>query len=150
MEREIQRGHGGGAGRVRWWRDCAFLFQVLLKSTLTHGEGRPRRFPPNNEQVGRGVGGSQPGEGGLGHPTRAPNISCLKFPERQYSKKFFFGKQYLLRAEGVADRTYKGKLSLLFLSLGTHLDTRCLNYCPAQLLRFCMEIWVSHGTLICL
>jgi hypothetical protein len=27
----------------------AFPFQVLLKPTLTHGEGRPRRFPPNNE-----------------------------------------------------------------------------------------------------
>jgi hypothetical protein len=47
-------------------REHAFLFQVLLKPTLTHGEGRPWRFPPNNEQVGRGMGVSQPGEGGLG------------------------------------------------------------------------------------
>jgi hypothetical protein len=30
--------------------------------------GRPRRFPPNNERVGRGMGGSQAGEGGLTHP----------------------------------------------------------------------------------
>jgi hypothetical protein len=30
-----------------------------------------------------------------------------------------------------ADPTYKGKLSFLFLSLGAHLDTKCLNYCPA-------------------
>jgi hypothetical protein len=30
--------------------------------------GRPRRFPPNNEQVMKGMGGSQPGEGGLSHP----------------------------------------------------------------------------------
>jgi hypothetical protein len=37
-------------------RECAFLFHVLLKSTLTHREGRPKRFPPNNEQVGRGMG----------------------------------------------------------------------------------------------
>jgi hypothetical protein len=43
-----------------------FLFQLLLKPT--HGEGRPKRFSPNNELVGRGMGGSQPGEGGLGHP----------------------------------------------------------------------------------
>jgi hypothetical protein len=49
-------------------REHAFLFQVLLKPTVTHGEGRPRRFPPNNERVGRGVDGSQPGAGGLDHP----------------------------------------------------------------------------------
>jgi hypothetical protein len=27
--------------------------RVLLKPILHHVEGRPRRFPPNNEQVGR-------------------------------------------------------------------------------------------------
>jgi hypothetical protein len=52
----------------RRWREPAVLFQVLLKPALTHGEGRPRRFPPDNEGVQRGVGGSQPGEGGLGYP----------------------------------------------------------------------------------
>jgi hypothetical protein len=38
-----------GAGRIFWPRERAFLFQVILKPTLTHGEGWPRRFPPNNE-----------------------------------------------------------------------------------------------------
>jgi hypothetical protein len=50
-------------------RECVlFLFQVFLKPTLPQGEGRPRRNPSNNEPVGRGMGGSQPGSGGLGHP----------------------------------------------------------------------------------
>jgi hypothetical protein len=57
-----------GAVGVCQQSEHAFLFQVLLKPTVTHGEGRPRRFPPNKEGVGRGMGGSQPGEGGLGHP----------------------------------------------------------------------------------
>jgi hypothetical protein len=57
-----------GAGGGCWQREHAFLFQVLLKPTLTHREGKPRRFPSNNEQVGRGMGSSQPGEGGLGQP----------------------------------------------------------------------------------
>jgi hypothetical protein len=47
-ERETQREHGGvqveTAGRER-----ACLFQVLLKPALTHGKGRPRGVPPNNE-----------------------------------------------------------------------------------------------------
>jgi hypothetical protein len=46
--------HGGGAGGVHRQREHAFLFQVLLKPTLIHREGRLRRFPPNNEQVGMG------------------------------------------------------------------------------------------------
>jgi hypothetical protein len=58
---------GRGASGVHQQREHAFLFQVLLKPTLTHGEGRPRRFSPNNERVGRGMGSSQPGVGGLGH-----------------------------------------------------------------------------------
>jgi hypothetical protein len=41
------------AGGVCWQRKDAFLFQVLFKPTLTQREGSPRRFPPNNEQVGR-------------------------------------------------------------------------------------------------
>jgi cell wall-associated NlpC family hydrolase len=36
---------------------------VHLKPIVTHGEGRPRRFPPKNEQVRRGMGSSQPGAG---------------------------------------------------------------------------------------
>jgi hypothetical protein len=44
-----------------------FLFQVLLKPILIHQEGPPRRFPTNNDWVGRGMGGSQAEEGGLGH-----------------------------------------------------------------------------------
>jgi hypothetical protein len=30
-------------------------------------EGRPRRFPPNDEGVEKDTGGFQPGEGGLAH-----------------------------------------------------------------------------------
>jgi hypothetical protein len=41
--------------------------------------------------------------------------------------------------QGAEDSTYKGKLSLLFLSLEAHLDTRCLNCCPAKS-RFLMEL----------
>jgi hypothetical protein len=67
-----------GAGGVCRQKEWTFLFQVLLKPTLIHGEGKPRRFPPNNERVERGMGGFQPGEGSLGHPrepTCAPNFS---------------------------------------------------------------------------
>jgi hypothetical protein len=63
-----------------WWatmespnRERAFLYQVP-----SLWEGRPRRFPPNNEWVGRGMGSSQPGEGGLAiprQPTWATNFS---------------------------------------------------------------------------
>jgi hypothetical protein len=38
-----------GIGGVCWQREHAFLLQVLLKPTLTHREGRLRRFPPSNE-----------------------------------------------------------------------------------------------------
>jgi hypothetical protein len=75
-----------GAGGVRWQRESAFLFHMFLKPTLIHGEGRPRRFPSNNESVGNRMGSSQPDAGGLGHP-RATYISpklfllsCLKVP----------------------------------------------------------------------
>jgi hypothetical protein len=64
---KVRKGNTKGA----WWgplAESAFPFQVLLKPTLTHEVGRPRGFPPNNEQVGRDMGDSQPGEGGLGHP----------------------------------------------------------------------------------
>jgi hypothetical protein len=92
-----------------------------------------------------------------GQPTWPQTFSTSSLlqtpPERQYSKKFFLWGgcwrgavhlQYLLRADTLvspraADPTYKVKLSPLFLSLGAHLDTKCLNYCPAQL-RFLMEI----------
>jgi hypothetical protein len=65
---KMQGEHGGVQVGVCEQREHAFLFQVLLKLTLTQGEGRPRRFPPNNEGVGRGLGGSQPGAGVLDHP----------------------------------------------------------------------------------
>jgi hypothetical protein len=44
------KGEWWGAGGVCWEREreSVFLCQVLLKPTLTHGEGRPRRFPPGN------------------------------------------------------------------------------------------------------
>jgi hypothetical protein len=48
-----------GAGGICQQIELAFLFQVLLKCTLTCGEGRPRKFPPNNEQVCRGMGHRQ-------------------------------------------------------------------------------------------
>jgi hypothetical protein len=45
-----------------------FSFSGAFKTYTNSWEGRPRRFPPNEEPVGRGMSGSQPGEGGLGHP----------------------------------------------------------------------------------
>jgi hypothetical protein len=48
-------------------RAC-FSFSGAFKSYTTSWEGRPRRFPPNNEQAGRGLGGSQPGKCGQVHP----------------------------------------------------------------------------------
>jgi hypothetical protein len=42
--------------------------QVLLKLMLIYGKGGTRWVPSNNQQVGRDMGGSQPGEGGLGCP----------------------------------------------------------------------------------
>jgi hypothetical protein len=74
-----------GAGGVCWQREHAFPFQVLLKPSLIRGEGRPRRFPPNNEHVGRGMGGSQLGAspGDLQEPqtfaaSRLPH-TCLAY-----------------------------------------------------------------------
>jgi hypothetical protein len=54
--------------RARWGTECAFLLQMHLKPTLTHAEGRCRRFLSNNEQVGRSKSDFQPGDGCLGHP----------------------------------------------------------------------------------
>jgi hypothetical protein len=56
-----------GAGGVCQQRESPFSFQVPLKPTLPHGRAGPGGSP-NNERVGRGMGGSQPCEGGLGHP----------------------------------------------------------------------------------
>jgi hypothetical protein len=53
---------------------------VHLKPIVTHGEGRPRRFPPNKEGIGRGMGSSQAHEAGLGHPCAiylSPNLFQL-------------------------------------------------------------------------
>jgi hypothetical protein len=55
-----------GTGGVSRQREHAFLFQVPLNPTLMRGWAQ--EFPPNNERVGRGMGGSQPGEDGLAHP----------------------------------------------------------------------------------
>jgi hypothetical protein len=134
--------------------------QVLLKPMITYGKGQTRWFKFNNQWVGRSMDGSWPGEGGLGHPQATylnPKLflllACLKIPLRNNIPKYsflgvadIFSVYYEL--QGMADPTYKGKLSLLFLSLGAHLDTKCLNYCPAQL-RFLMESWVAHGNLVC-
>jgi hypothetical protein len=58
------KGAWWGAGGVWQQRRHAFLFQVLLKPTLTHGEGRLSRFSPNNE-----LPKQFPARwGGLGHP----------------------------------------------------------------------------------
>jgi hypothetical protein len=77
---KVRKGNTKGAqwvaGRVHWQSECAFLFQVLLKPTLT--QGRPRRSPPNNEWDVRGMGGSPSGEGGLGHP-QAISMSPKRF-----------------------------------------------------------------------
>jgi hypothetical protein len=43
------KGAWWGTGGVPLAERVCFLFQVLLKPTLTHEEGRPRRFPPNSE-----------------------------------------------------------------------------------------------------
>jgi hypothetical protein len=76
-------------------------------------------------------------------------LACLNFPMRdKILKKCFWGcwgvgvlffSESASSWQGSADPTYKGKLFLLLLSLGAHLDTGCLNYCPAQS-RSLMEI----------
>jgi hypothetical protein len=94
--------------------------------------------PISNEW--RGGGWSGPSLDNLHESQTFSTSSLLQvLPERQYSKKFFFGvaegsgpsSVSALSRQRMADPTYKGK-SLLFLSLGAHLDTRCPNYCPAQ------------------
>jgi hypothetical protein len=66
---------------------------------------------------------------------------------RDWSSLFLLN---LLQADkGQQTLPTRGIASLLFLSLGTHLDTRCLNYYPAQS-RFFMEIYVVHRDLVCL
>jgi hypothetical protein len=56
-----------GTGRVHRQKGC-FSFSGAFKTYTTPWEGRPSRFPPRNELVGRGKGGSQPGESSLAHP----------------------------------------------------------------------------------
>jgi hypothetical protein len=49
---KVRKGNTGSmvsADGVHRQKENAFLFQVILKPILAHGEGRPRRFPPNNE-----------------------------------------------------------------------------------------------------
>jgi hypothetical protein len=71
-------------------REHAFLFQVPLKPTLPHGEGRPTMFAPSNEGVERGMAGSQADEGGLVHspgnlhePQSFLLLACLTFTLHQ-------------------------------------------------------------------
>jgi hypothetical protein len=87
----------------------------------------------------RGMGGSWPSRGGLGHPWAtymSPKLFLLlvflKFPLRDnILKNSFLGiaeeggpsSISALSWQGAADPTYKGKLSLLFLSLRAHVDT---------------------------
>jgi hypothetical protein len=44
-----------GAGRICWQREHALIFQGFLKPSLTHGKGRPRRFPSNHLWGGKGT-----------------------------------------------------------------------------------------------
>jgi hypothetical protein len=66
-----------GAGRVH--QQSAFLFQVPLKPTLLHGRAGPGGSHPIMNCMGRGMGSSQPGEGGLPHPqtTHEPQTFLL-------------------------------------------------------------------------
>jgi hypothetical protein len=40
-EREEEAEGTVGTSRIHWQRECAFIFQVLLKSTLPHGRAGP-------------------------------------------------------------------------------------------------------------
>jgi hypothetical protein len=117
------------AGRV------CFSFSGAFKTyTNPHGEGRPRRFPPNNERLRRDLGSSQPVEGGLGHPWAAYMSLklfllpvCFKFPLKDNSPNKCFGvakvggspsSVFALNWQGAADPTYKEKLFLLFFDQG--------------------------------
>jgi hypothetical protein len=79
----------GKKQRARWAQMGSagivlFFFSGALKTYPIPQEGRPRRLPPNNEWVGTGMGGSQPGEGGLAIPRQpawAPNISTSSLPQ---------------------------------------------------------------------
>jgi hypothetical protein len=120
------RGHGG----CRW-------SLLAFKTYTTPWARKPRRFPPIVNEWGgpwaiptqvRGVWAIIPRQ-----HTWAPNFSTSSLPQtphkRQYSKKFFFGgvaeeggpsSVAALSWQGTIAPTYKGKLSLLFLSLGAH------------------------------
>jgi hypothetical protein len=52
------------AGESMGQDSVLFVFQVLLKPTLPHGRAGPGGSHPIMIQVGRGMGTSQPGEGG--------------------------------------------------------------------------------------
>jgi hypothetical protein len=104
------------------------------------------------------------GEGGLDHPQAtymSPKLFlllvCLKFPLRDnIPKQFFLG--FAKRGWSFfsicfkltrGSRPYLQGEIVSPISLGVHLDTRYLNYCPAKL-RFLMEIWIAHRDLVCL
>jgi hypothetical protein len=52
-EREEKEECTVGAGGVCWQRECAFLFQVLLKPTLPHGRADPGYSHPIMNKWGR-------------------------------------------------------------------------------------------------
>jgi hypothetical protein len=72
-----------GKKRAQWaqvesaGRKSCSSFSDAFKTYVTPREGRPRRFTPNNEQVGRDMGGTQPDEGGL--PIKATYMSPKLF-----------------------------------------------------------------------
>jgi hypothetical protein len=93
--------------------------------------------------------------GNLHEPKLFLLLACLKFPLRDnIPKTFLFGIAEVgwfifsicFELTRGSKPTFKGKLSLLFLSLGAHLDTRCMNYCPAQsafLMETCLFVEIS-------
>jgi hypothetical protein len=90
--------------RCRWslWAECAFLLQALLKITLIYTKGETKRFPCNSQWVGRGMGGSWPGECGLGHvwetymrPKLFLLLACLSTTDVYWLIEYEFLKETL-------------------------------------------------------
>jgi hypothetical protein len=95
VRKERYKGGTVGAGRVCQQRNHAFLFQVLLNPTLTHGRAEPGDSHPIMKEWGGDMGGSQPDEGGLGHPQAAyrspqffPFLVCLIARGKKRPKSF--------------------------------------------------------------
>jgi hypothetical protein len=127
-------GHSGLKWRPPIERVC-FSFSGAFKTYTTPWEGRSRRFSPNNEWVGRGMSGSQPGEDSLAHPQETYMssklflfLACFILPLRDdILKKPFWGGllrgmihlQYLLWADkGQQTLPIKGSCRSYFSPLG--------------------------------